>query len=790
MRSFHLFSVLCCLLLFASSSHARTWSDKSGKHKIEAEFVEATGGNAKLKKPDGKVITIPLAKLSKDDQRHIRDIVKGQASGSSGGGTNSSDKGRGNGSTFNYSERTRDGNTIIERSFSHSTGNAAKADKPKRRTWTDATGKHNIEATFMELVDDKVRLRREDGKVLLLPLNKLSEKDQEAAKRLASGIAPNSSDPNDPFGDASIDSTYGSGAPKREEGVYLPGDIVEATSFGEIKRGTVTGVDDRLLTILFDGESDTDRVFIRSGKIRMIKANPNAVARGASGNALSGADYSGVEQVMLGTHSPGAFTPDPLVATKTRLRALRVGPKRGFFEDLESFAISPNGRFALLAHSGGADPSSEESRLELCDLTTGKVRQIDDVPKGLKSAAISPSGLRIAATSGKAHHDSETLDIYNVGPNGLQHSLSWKPFKDAFFKDVKGLTWLGDSRLATVGMKNITIWDVETAQAIYTLELNGLSCGVVSPGMKQLALADSKAINVLDAATGEPLQQVALPQGRRHQAIAFDPSGKLLAGTDGSQVDLINLETGELFDTLYLPSSGSTISWADSEHLLVGGSSLVHVPSQMVIWNYKHNANKTTSAAGINWYLLDSGGARVLLPLRLPHAGVKSISDSEVVLRSGDAIALEFELMSNLARGGKSILDEAKKSLTTHLEAAGYVIAENAPAVLVVRAETGEQREMQYQEFGFRRGAPDKVSVPERIYTLELQIDGKTVWTRKRTQGPPHMLHMNKGESTQQAVARAMEPSAGYFGTGIPSRILPAEKMEQRQSEITSSGIR
>jgi hypothetical protein len=46
------------------------------------------------------------------------------------------------------------------------------------RTWTDSTGKHKVEGDFVSLADGKVELRRDDGKLIYVPLEKLSENDQ------------------------------------------------------------------------------------------------------------------------------------------------------------------------------------------------------------------------------------------------------------------------------------------------------------------------------------------------------------------------------------------------------------------------------------------------------------------------------------------------------------------------------------------------------------------------------------------------------------------------------------
>lgn len=62
-----------CLLISVSAATAatRTWTDRSGKHKIEAELITVRNGKAYLEKPDGEVSQIPLGNLSFADLKHI-----------------------------------------------------------------------------------------------------------------------------------------------------------------------------------------------------------------------------------------------------------------------------------------------------------------------------------------------------------------------------------------------------------------------------------------------------------------------------------------------------------------------------------------------------------------------------------------------------------------------------------------------------------------------------------------------------------------------------------------------
>ena len=57
------------------SSANRTWTDATGKFSVEAEFVSLDNGVVKFKKPNGSALRIPLEKLSKADQEHIRSIT-------------------------------------------------------------------------------------------------------------------------------------------------------------------------------------------------------------------------------------------------------------------------------------------------------------------------------------------------------------------------------------------------------------------------------------------------------------------------------------------------------------------------------------------------------------------------------------------------------------------------------------------------------------------------------------------------------------------------------------------
>ena len=54
-------------------SQGREWTDVTGKHRVEAEYVELNNGIVRLRTDDGRIIRVPFTKLSAADRESIRD---------------------------------------------------------------------------------------------------------------------------------------------------------------------------------------------------------------------------------------------------------------------------------------------------------------------------------------------------------------------------------------------------------------------------------------------------------------------------------------------------------------------------------------------------------------------------------------------------------------------------------------------------------------------------------------------------------------------------------------------
>ena len=66
------FVVVLVVAVCTPVASARTWTDATGNHTVEAEFVESKDGIVRLKKQNDQIISLPLEKLSDADQKYVR----------------------------------------------------------------------------------------------------------------------------------------------------------------------------------------------------------------------------------------------------------------------------------------------------------------------------------------------------------------------------------------------------------------------------------------------------------------------------------------------------------------------------------------------------------------------------------------------------------------------------------------------------------------------------------------------------------------------------------------------
>lgn len=166
-------------------------------------------------------------------------------------------------------------------------------------------------------------------------------------------------------------------------------------------------------------------------------------------------------------------------------------------------------------------------------------------------------------------------------------------------RQVSWIGWVDDQRIMTVDRNTLTMWSVDGPKGIYQITGDGMQAPAFSPGGKQFAIGTDKGFAIHDVATGDLLARVDMALGFNRQ-VAFSPSGMLLIVTGASTVDVYDLATGQQRVVAYAASAGAGkgICWLDEEHVLVGGSKLIHLPSQMTVCTYRHNAESGCKSRG------------------------------------------------------------------------------------------------------------------------------------------------------------------------------------------------
>jgi hypothetical protein len=229
----------------------------------------------------------------------------------------------------------------------------------------------------------------------------------------------------------------------------------------------------------------------------------------------------------------------------------------------------------------------------------------------------------------------------------------------------------------------------------------------------------------------------------------------------------------------------------DEVHVLVGGSDVIHLPSQMTVWTYNHRAESVVPLAGRIWYVFGGQGIEpmALLPFQLPHPGVKPVKEGDLVLKPGDEVSIELELTFDMQETAGSENVSARDQLKKALADAGFNVVDESNKRLVGRTAPGETKEINYRMFGAPFGQTEKTSYTQRVFELELIVNGENVWQRRRVVEAPHIIHLKENETVDQAIDRYMTADTGFFRSTVPSRVLPTAAEKARTSTLSANGI-
>lgn len=613
------------------------------------------------------------------------------------------------------------------------------AAESELRTWSSKNGKFSIKARFGKLDGDQLSLEKEGGDTVTVPLDKLSEDDQKKARQLAESADEN------PF------------------------------------------------------ESDGDNPF-----------KPDSdEAKGAEAELPEG-DWSEVEQVVIEEPAQWSLSPDAAPAPSRTLTSkpvvLASGAKKGkgeafgFFEKIEDVSFNRATAQAFVAtfdNRPGGSGDSPPVRVQRIDLAQGKANAPIAIPDRVKPVDIDPSGTRLLArsdffVSGNAPAE---VSIWELGKS-VKLVKRWNPHDPGnVHKVAPNFAQFVDSDhvLICEFPGRLAMWQVSGAKAVYRLELSNGGVPALSATCKHLAAPVNNSIYIFESLTGKTLAKLPGDPGVV-SGLSFNTNGKQLASFSPQRLIVWNLENGELYRDIYLPTpmNVNQIDWLTDGYVLLGGEKLIDLERRIVLWQYQHDVGGGQGygeMGGYFWYVISnhSRQERGLFRAKLPHdeplkiaAGLNA--DQLLAVKPGAQIALNLSVQGDQ--------QAVSKALTDQLQTLGMSVVPGSRLVLQANTEAGKTGEVHYRGFGRSRGM-SQAQVTEQIARVKFLEDGKVLWEATSVKGTPHLLQMKEGQSLQEALAPYQQPNVEFFSqVKLPQYVArPHENGAYGASKLSFQGV-
>ncbi len=613
------------------------------------------------------------------------------------------------------------------------------------RTWSDQSGKYQVQAKFLSAVDGKVTLQRPDGSQLRIDLDKLSAEDQ---KHIA-GLASESENP------------FQMVQPPEES----------AKSSGSAKSGESKTP---------DAASPVGGAKLLSNEARVVQPNWSAAQTVVMNTA--GDQWSFKVEVA----------PPPSTA---RPRSLILPPKLDFFEGVRGLVVNPTCKRAIIGYTWERSPKGAQTRLILCDLEKGRVLGTGITTGLLTPVALHNNGVQVLMRREEfGFGNQDRLELWTLGRSGIVKGLQWTPYDDVRGgeRDVKWAAFHGDSRLITVsGSGKLTIWDLEKVEPLYYLQISGGCLPAICPDGKHLAFAGDKQLGVLDLDSAEVVAMKPAPH-MAFPVFAFSPQGKRLACAAFDRIYIWDFATGTLDREVPVTSMhiGGDLVWTSEEHLLVGKTVLLDVQQQVKVWQYEGHEMVQT-CGGLTWFLAgqwpNSPGA--LVPAVVPQPVVRStlqkamLAPDFFVLKPGVTVRVNVDALPDPVEREK-----ARAALTQKLEANGLRVGPQGTIDLIASTEVGKQREVSYHTFG--RPGEQHYTIQEHSSRVKFIYQGKVAWEAQSV-NIPGMLHLKEGETVQQVLKQHERPNYAYFqGVELPRLLTkPTGSPTLGSSKVTVAGL-
>ncbi|HUE74364.1 MAG TPA: SHD1 domain-containing protein [Pirellulaceae bacterium] len=618
------------------------------------------------------------------------------------------------------------------------------------RTWTDTTGSYKTEATFVRIGEDgRVELKKANGTVAHVPLDKLSPADQELARKLAAA-ANAGSDPNDPF------ATDGDAGTPAEPMPAAPASHTDTQNPANLK--------------------------------------------------VTEPDWAGASDVLLDDSvREGGLTPDPEPASALALASRGIplskiqgkGPQGGFFEHAKSMAIAPATAQAVVALVDESPGTERTTRLERVDLATGKSLGSAELKGNSVPMDADPMGQFLVARSDNFHIGTHgRVDLFDVTAREPKHVISWLPYGDRDWpqRDVHFAAFADRDHVCTVdGTGKLTMWNAGQAKALYSVATFQGSAPATSGTGKYLAVLATNGVFVLDAASGNPLARFNAQPGY-FPRLSFRPDGQQLACVSNSLVQVWDVQSGQLVNEVFFPTpfQVNTIAWPSDGYMLLNGSSLVDLARRIVLCQYTGGSEFGAVFGGRQLFVVkDASHNSGVVHTPLPHAGAQKLAatlnaDALLAIKPGAEVSVRIAAALT-PQEQQQVYDALVKKLTEN----GLKVVQNSGLILHATTEQGKTETVEYRTIG-RGFGTESATVTQQIQKLTFTENGKTLWQASQVKGAPFFLH-TRGKDLNTAIAEQTKPDVLFYTNTLLPRHLarpgPEANGAYQTAKVTAAGV-
>lgn len=613
-----------------------------------------------------------------------------------------------------------------------------------QREWTDSSGKFKIVGTLLEVKDGNVFLKSKDGKTVKIPVDRLSPADQTFLEK-----------EDNPF---------------------------------EIVEDSMEVAPDRSQSTMptAPAKDEPSGAGIWQGDYRV--------------------DWSRIPQLDPGFGASWNYQPSDNQLDFECQRARLPGKMFGF-EGMRRLEVNAMAKRAVIGYTTSFSVPKHVSRVSLVDLPTGRAINSDPVEAcNMCPLAILNDGSSILMQGTGSDRDgyetSDQVQIWRVQGKNVSRSPIWIPFPDDakhFGKSANGKINKG----LAVGARNILLktedghlacFDVANREPIWHAKLARNHALELSGDQQHLFLLNEHQLMVVEPLTGKVTSSLTL-EDKPHMGwprIRLSPSGNHLLMSFVGQLRRVDLASGQV-DTMVEETNQGPISpngllYPEDDFALLNGNQLFHLPSQIMVCDYR-DAAVIESEGGVEFVGVLDDQRGLLVPTEMPHPAAREILDkaekdpSLFLIHPGVSVALD---LSGIAGQYRNQVETGLKEIAS---TAAYQLTNQSDIRLRATISGPEQKAVSYIASG---------SYIANQYTskVELVSNGKVVWSRQGT-NVPGMIQTKPGQSIQDKLNElGRTPNLHFFSHTALPKLMQAPREGQQQginallvSKFTTAGL-